>query len=528
MRKSYCGSLTVWLVLASLALGQGRPGGPATWEPRASGSKEAEPGVVTPTALPANGQEMPTPHYIVYGPLGQVVLPGAKKSPARQRSARPLPPAVNQSPQVGRPAPAHPSLSGIVQTQSQQMGDGSHGAGTNLWPISDKKTIVDDTVVEQNQPTDPLISEGATEGTLVGNAWDPPRQERRPPVGPRGYLFFGRAEFLYWFVRDQPYRDLLQYGAGPGAITVPSEAIHFDSLERQGTRLSFGLWLDAEQTMAWEVGGFILGSHDTFTRVGSTGTPPLFINYYEVALGGPRSIDLTPPGVPAVVDFRTVSRLWGAETNFRRELYRPTGPVIFGHLDALAGFRFAQLEDKLHMNVVNVFPTTTIGTSDRFDSLNSFYGFQLGLDGEVECYNFYGNLWGKLGIGANQQDVHIRGDGFRTPGGVFTPHPVGVFALASNIGDYYPSEFALLPEVGVNAGYKLTEFLRLSVGYSMLWLTNTLRAADQMSSVLNLTYNSLRGPGLLPPNTGAAGPFFQPHSSLYWAHGVNIGLECRY
>lgn len=523
MRKRLLGGLTIWLAAVSLAVGQGRPGGPGFYRggEAEGGGLPTQPNPLWPAGYPTSataGYGTP-PVAIIYGPLGGNFDPAAFQARPPQATVK-APQATKNLSKTAATKPAT-SKNNIVQTQA--VGKKSAARQASFAQPGDEELPPD--------PPETMVNPGPVEeGIVEGDPafWQAPRQESRPPIAPLGYRLYGRAEFLYWFVRDQPYRTLLQIGDGAAAINVPSNAIHFDSQERQGARMMAGFWLNPEQTMSLEAGGFILGSHDTHTIVGSGGTPSITIPYFDAAINAPFILKLAEPGISAQVDFLTVSRFWGAEGNFRHQLLRPTGPLFFGHLDALAGFRFAQLEDKLHMNAVNNFLGQKIGTSDRFDSVNSFYGFQVGLDGEVQFFNFFLNMWGKIALGGNQQDVRIAGDGFVTGGGTTLVVDRGVYAMPSNIGEYHPAHFAFLPEVGVNLGYQLTNYLRLSAGYSILWLTSTVRAADQMETVMNLTQGSLRGGPPLPPNTGPLLPVFQANSSIFWAHGLNVGLEFRY
>ena len=70
----------------------------------------------------------------------------------------------------------------------------------------------------------------------------------------------------------------------------------------------------------------------------------------------------------------------------------------------------------------------------------------------------------------------------------------------------------------------MTDTWTVSVGYSLLYWGQVLRASEQIDPVLN--------PGLLPPEqvplTGELRPQTLLHESNYVAHGITIGLEKRW
>jgi hypothetical protein len=102
------------------------------------------------------------------------------------------------------------------------------------------------------------------------------------------------------------------------------------------------------------------------------------------------------------------------------------------------------------------------------------------------------------------------------------PVPGGVLAVQSNIGHYRNSRFAVLPEVGVHAGYQLTPALRVFAGYTFVYLSDVVRAAEQIDLTIN--------PNQLPPAVpgGPAQPAFQFQHTSFWAHGIQLGMELRY
>ena len=103
--------------------------------------------------------------------------------------------------------------------------------------------------------------------------------------------------------------------------------------------------------------------------------------------------------------------------------------------------------------------------------------------------------------------------------GVASPH--GLLAQPSNSGSFQRNRFAVAPDLGANIGYQVTDHLRAFVGYDFLYLSEVVRAGDQVD--LRVNPNQLRGVA-----GGPALPAFNFHGSDYWAQGVSFGLEFKY
>jgi hypothetical protein len=132
----------------------------------------------------------------------------------------------------------------------------------------------------------------------------------------------------------------------------------------------------------------------------------------------------------------------------------------------------------------------------------------------------------KLALGATQETAIIRGStALFTPDGAVTWIPGGVLATSANIGTYHRNAFAVVPETGLNIGYRITPRITARVGYTFVYWSNVLRPGNQVSRVAS--------PNLVPtdPNYGAAGPnapAYQFHASSYWAQGMNFGLDFNF
>ena len=140
------------------------------------------------------------------------------------------------------------------------------------------------------------------------------------------------------------------------------------------------------------------------------------------------------------------------------------------------------------------------------------------------------DLRATVALGTTHEQLEINGSQIRTiPGGPTLVFPGGLFALPTNIGNFTRDVFAVVPEVGLNVGYQVTDHLRAFVGYNFLYWSNVIRPGDQIDRVLDVNN--------IPRFAGAAGsdpPVFPPrpaprfNDTDFWAQGVNLGVEFRW
>nr|NIL97098.1 BBP7 family outer membrane beta-barrel protein [Planctomycetales bacterium]NIP69227.1 BBP7 family outer membrane beta-barrel protein [Planctomycetales bacterium] len=101
-----------------------------------------------------------------------------------------------------------------------------------------------------------------------------------------------------------------------------------------------------------------------------------------------------------------------------------------------------------------------------------------------------------------------------------------MLAQLTNIRRESRDAFAVLPEASAELGYLLTDDVRLTAGYTILWLSHAVRPGDQIDPRVDARFlNSNLVPPLTPPATRPAPRFIE--SSL-WAQGIHFGLEWRY
>ncbi len=329
-----------------------------------------------------------------------------------------------------------------------------------------------------------------------------------PYCAPCGHRTYAKGEFLFWWLREQESPALFTFQTGLGAGI--NDANDIDNEQRIGVRLTLGRWLDPDHCCGIEAGFAYLFERE-FGRTITAGS--LARPFFDVSTGTEASFPLSAVGTNAAAELRGLSRLQTGEVNLRRQLYR----CGFGHVDALAGFRYFQSDESLEV-LTNVTPVGAAGTvtSDRFGAENLFLGGQVGVESEINLGRFFASSYLKAAIGNNHQTVDISGNRVANAASV----PGGFLALPSNIGHYSRDEFAFLPEAGVNAGVRLTDNARISGGYSILFLMQAVRPAEQIDRNLNLTQ--------LAAPVGPLAPFFSFQESDFWVQGFNVSLEIRY
>jgi hypothetical protein len=128
-----------------------------------------------------------------------------------------------------------------------------------------------------------------------------------------------------------------------------------------------------------------------------------------------------------------------------------------------------------------------------------------------------------------RQTVNIEGTLFTNDFVFPAPTPVaypggGYFATPTNIGERSRSVFSVVPEVGLNIGYRLTSWMSIVSGYTFLYASDVVRAPKQINRTVN--YSDVNAPPAVP--AGPQEPSFRFKSSDFWAQGLSVGLEFRY
>lgn len=231
----------------------------------------------------------------------------------------------------------------------------------------------------------------------------------------------------------------------------------------------------------------------------------------------------------ARVDF--TNSLLGAEVNGSR----PSALANSWQLDYIGGFRFLRLNEKYTMITESLynppFPKDVWLTTDRFETTNNFYGAQSGIRARIDRGRFFAAGTVKVALGAMVQSVNISGSLVTNDYTNFGPtvtYPGAYFALPTNMGSYSRTAFAVVPEVALNAGYRITPVATIVFGYSFLYASNVVRPGNQISRTINSTQTTAYTENPNARLTGPALPTFQFNRSAFWARGVSLGLTVRF
>jgi hypothetical protein len=336
-------------------------------------------------------------------------------------------------------------------------------------------------------------------------------------------------EYILWWLREGRVPALLTTSstASQGILGQPDTRIlygdgrlptrHDDRFN--GVRLTVE-WMNANETFGLEARGFLLERDSTHFKATSDGTVLLALPFTGATNGQPGSqlvAGQDPQRGLLTGGFVGYSRIewFGEELNG----VMPLSPWGCWRLDLLAGARFLQMRDRFNYTAVSytvAAPVTLYSEMDNLRTGNAYYGAQVGLRGERDFGRFYLQLRGTIGLGADTELIRIFGASiYQTPQGrqLFG---VGLFAQPSNTGSFSRVAFDGAGEVAVNAGYRLTSWARLFVGYTFLYWADPLRAGDQIDTVV------YRRQGLAP---GPARPIVPFKGDALWAQGVNAGVE---
>jgi hypothetical protein len=279
---------------------------------------------------------------------------------------------------------------------------------------------------------------------------------------------------------------------------------------------------------------FFLGQQNAGANFNS-GTTPVLARPFTIAnTGAPFSEFASFPGISTGgIAISAPANLWGAGARVRH-------PLCCGcdwNMDLLAGFQFLSLNESLTITESAVFPPggpfpalagRSFVATDRFATENRFYGGQVGIDSWARRGNWLVGLRALVALGSTHQVVDIQGSQRATDlAGRVSTFQGGLLALpGANIGRVERDDFTVVPQVGLNLGYQVTERITLFAGYSFLYWSSVVRPGDQIDPVLDVNRipNFVTNPSpVVPPRP--TNPFKQ---SDLWLHGVNLGVAVNW
>jgi hypothetical protein len=379
------------------------------------------------------------------------------------------------------------------------------------------------------------------------------------PVGELLYRFAGAPPPLD--VVDRPVigyfaLDALLWWLKPGAVSVPlltttrrpvdlaradtslrnpNVAVLFGNQDVsyppfEGFRFTAGFYPAIVGEPGAELGGFYLPRRTTtfnFTSGGSAALILPFVNTTSrppVQAGTPVAGILDGLAVPGNVTISSSAQLWSAEVGPTMRLWQ--GDAL--GVDVLAGFRHVGLREDLKILAQSINGPETFQTFDRFVAKNYFFGAQGGARLSWAWGSFGADLTGKVAAGVEAENVEVTGSTLRPASAVSkfkgpTQVAGGFFSFAQQ-GIVKNTRFAVIPELGLNLGWRLTEFLTLRAGYGALYWSSVVVPGEQVNPRFSRRTLPLFGgdPSKAPAPTG------EGKETDFWAHGLNVGLDIEF
>lgn len=406
------------------------------------------------------------------------------------------------------------------------------------------------------------VGSGSARAQILATATD-------PAVLLDSARFYGGAEYLAWWVGGAPLSVPL-ISTGPidgthhgflvnsesqilyGAPFAPARGGN-DVQEFQvasGTRLTLGVFLDDARRFALEGSGFMVQPRGAgyAIQADQNGLPiiniPLFntVSYAPPGRngGGPPAEDGLPAALPVdlgrfdgnagvftgSVHITNTLQLWGADLTGVAKLYQSPSFELSG----LAGFRVLGLSEAFGLvyqsvGVSGVYVGTSGRAFDSFKTTNRFYGATIGVRGRYSYGPFSAELTGRLGLGVSDEVLTVTG-GFYSANYIspYRSGPEGVFAQPANEGRSASTHFAVVPELQAKIGYDVTPWMRLSLGYDLLYDSNVIRPGDQINR--NLPKGQTFNQGGVAPSTTSPTRLFRTTDFL--AQGLTLGVAFRF
>jgi len=373
----------------------------------------------------------------------------------------------------------------------------------------------------------------------------PPTDAPVAPVasydGPAGHgCFWFNADYvLAWFegsglpalVTTSPSNTAK---SSAGVLGLPTTAVLFgggpvNDEMRSGIRIGAGYWFDQYATLGVEVGLMALESQATLFNAASDGNLILARPFTSAVDSTPQAVLVAFPGTSsgAISDRAASGNFYEAHFDLAEKIWNEDRLVI----TTLFGYRFFRYDDSLRMRQT-IFPTgpnfvagTQVVTEDAFGAENEFHGIDMGARFQFAWQNAGLELLAKLAVGRLHREVSIGGGQTTTvPGAAPVGMPGGVFALSSNSGTFESSDWTIMPELGATLSWRLSDNVKLRVGYSVLFLGDIARAGNQIDTTLN--------PGLFPPPiqplAGPTRPLFALNREDVWLQTITFGVEFNY
>ena len=288
---------------------------------------------------------------------------------------------------------------------------------------------------------------------------------------------------------------------------------------------------------AWglEATGFYVPSRSTSRGVSSTGqldSIDLLLPFFDATRNHENYTEISfSPDYRGVAQETLENSLGGGEFNVTWSLPPQNG----WRVDVIGGLRYLQLREDHSITTESPYippnPSDVWKTTDQFNTTNSFFGAQMGVRAAFDQGPWVGSGTAKLALGNMQQNVSISGwleTNDWNNYGATQLFPSGYFALPTNSGDHSRNTFAVVPEIALSVGYRVTPAATVYVGYAFLYASDVVRPGEQINRNINPTYSLAYGGDPPVKPAGAAQPTFSFNTTDFWAQSLTLGLSIRF
>lgn len=345
--------------------------------------------------------------------------------------------------------------------------------------------------------------------------------------------FWVSSEFLTWWTKNGKIPVLATAGGngrlGSAGTRVILDSLSFADRARQGARLTFGHRLSSR--FALEIRSLGIFNRRGDFSISSEGDPLLAQPFQNVVAGTSDALLVAAPGqARGNITIGAQVGLWGVESNIKKELVKSARM----RLTILGGFRFLRLEDEVRSDQrFDVSPTvpgfggSRVTVHDEFQTINKFYGGQLGAEAGFHLSRLSMEMHGKIAVGQAQTAAQIAGTtNSISATGSAVSFSGGLYALRSNIGRHRRSDLSYVSETEFRVGLDLTQRVTVFASHSFLWMGKVARAGEQIDTAINVSQLPIRsGDG---PLIGPAAPSVKLAQSSFWAQGLNLGVQFRF
>jgi hypothetical protein len=305
-----------------------------------------------------------------------------------------------------------------------------------------------------------------------------------------------------------------------GVLGRNSTTVAFAGNQLSDLRPAMRLGLGASLTDTLAVDGSLLALFEESAEFARTASPGGLLLARPLVLNGVESAAVlgqlgASAGLHAVADTFAI----GGDVNLRYTV----GGGEFARWDLFAGYRYFQVRDRVRVTTQEqvalpqtlpgdvgtpaVVLTGTSTVTDQFHTRNEFHGPQFGVASTFRLLDrlTFATRFG-VAMGVTLSDTRISG---RTSGPV--TFDGGLLATASNSGQFRSHYFSVIPSAEARVGLDVTDWLRLTAGYSFLYWSRLERAGDQIDRTI------------------ATGRPAYPHRTTdYWLQGLTLGAEVRW